>query len=234
MSQRRIVSHEDWIAARKELLAREKDFTRLRDELSDSIRDLPWERVERGYVFDGPDGRETLAALFDGKSQLIVYHFMFDPAWEEGCRICSFMADHFAPLVVHLGERDVTMLACSRAPLTKLDAFRRRMGWDFKWVSSAGNDFSRDFRVSFTEEQIDSGEIEYNYRKERGIPGTELPGMSVFARNSAGEVFHTYSTYARGLETFLGAYRFLDIVPGGRDEDDLTFTMEWIRHRDRY
>ncbi len=234
MSQRRIVSHEDWIAARKELLAREKDFTRLRDELSDSIRDLPWERVEKDYIFDGPDGRETLAELFDGRSQLIVYHFMFDPTWEEGCRICSFMADHFAPLVVHLGERDVTMLACSRAPFAKLEAFRRRMGWDFKWVSSAGNDFSRDFRVSFTEEQIDTGEVEYNYRKERGIPGTELPGMSVFARNSACEVFHTYSTYARGLETFLGAYRFLDIVPRGRDEDELAFTMEWIRHHDRY
>lgn len=234
MNRPRVVSHDDWIAARKELLAQEKEFTRLRDELSDSIRDLPWERIEKDYVFDGPDGPETLAELFDGKSQLIVYHFMFDPAWEEGCRICSFMADHFAPLVVHLGERNVTMLACSRAPLAKLEAFRRRMGWDFKWVSSAGNDFSRDFRVSFTEEQINAGEVEYNYRKASGIPGTELPGMSVFARNSAGEVCHTYSTYARGLETFLGAYRFLDIVPRGRDEDDLAFTMEWIRHRDRY
>ena len=234
MSQQVIVSHEDWIAARKKLLAQEKEFTRLRDELSDSIRDLPWERVENDYVFDGPNGRETLAELFDGKSQLVVYHFMFDPAWEDGCRICSFMADHFAPLVVHLGQRDVAMLACSRAPLAKLEAFRRRMGWDFKWVSSAGNDFNRDFRVSFTEEQIATGEVEYNYRKERGIPGTELPGMSVFARNGAGEVFHTYSTYARGLETFLGTYRFLDIVPRGRDEDELAFTMEWIRHRDRY
>lgn len=234
MNARRIVSHDDWISARKELLAQEKQFTRLRDQLSRSIRDLPWERIDKDYVFDGPKGRETLAELFDGRRQLVVYHFMFDPAWEEGCRICSFMADHLAPLVVHLGERDVTMLVCSRAPLAKLEAFRRRMGWDFKWVSSAGNDFSRDFRVSFTEEQIDTGEVEYNYRKERGIPGTELPGMSVFARNGAGEVFHTYSTYARGLETFLGAYRFLDIVPRGRDEDDLAFTMQWIRHRDRY
>ncbi len=234
MNARRIVSHDDWISARKELLAQEKQFTRLRDQLSRSIRDLPWERIDKDYVFDSPRGRETLAELFDGRRQLVVYHFMFDPAWEEGCRICSFMADHLAPLVVHLGERDVTMLVCSRAPLAKLEAFRRRMGWDFKWVSSAGNDFSRDFRVSFTEEQIDAGEVEYNYRKERGIPGTELPGMSVFARNGAGEVFHTYSTYARGLETFLGAYRFLDIVPRGRDEDDLAFTMQWIRHRDRY
>ncbi len=234
MNARRIVSHDDWISARKELLAQEKQFTRLRDQLSRSIRDLPWERIDKDYVFDGPRGRETLAELFDGRRQLVVYHFMFDPAWEEGCRICSFMADHLAPLVVHLGERDVTMLVCSRAPLAKLEAFRRRMGWDFKWVSSAGSDFSRDFRVSFTEEQIDAGEVEYNYRKERGIPGTELPGMSVFARNGAGEVFHTYSTYARGLETFLGAYRFLDIVPRGRDEDDLAFTMQWIRHRDRY
>ncbi len=234
MNARRIVSHDDWISARKELLAQEKQFTRLRDQLSRSIRDLPWERIDKDYVFDSPRGRETLAELFDGRRQLVVYHFMFDPAWEEGCRICSFMADHLAPLVVHLGERDVTMLVCSRAPLAKLEAFRRRMGWDFKWVSSAGNDFSRDFRVSFTEEQIDTGEVEYNYRKERGVPGTELPGMSVFARNGAGEVFHTYSTYARGLETFLGAYRFLDIVPRGRDEDDLAFTMQWIRHRDRY
>lgn len=234
MSRPRIVSHDDWIAARKELLAREKEFSRLRDRLSRSIRDLPWERVERDYVFDGPNGRETLAQLFDGKGQLIVYHFMFDPAWDEGCMICSFMADHFTPLVVHLRQRDVTMAAVSRAPIAKLEAFRQRMGWDFKWVSSADNDFSGDFRVSFTQEQIDNGQVEYNYRNEPGVPATELPGMSVFAKNDAGEVFHTYSTYARGLETFLGTYRFLDIVPKGRDEDDLAFTMAWIRHRDRY
>ncbi len=234
MNEPRIVSHDDWIAARKELLAQEKELTRQRDRLSRRIRDLPWERVEKDYVFDGPDGRETLAELFAGSGQLIVYHFMFDPGWDEGCMICSFMADHFAPLVVHLRQRDVTMVAVSRAPLTKLEAFRQRMGWDFRWVSSASNDFSRDFRVSFTQEQIDRGEVEYNYRRESGHPATELPGMSVFATNTAGEVFHTYSTYARGLETFLGTYRFLDVVPRGRDEDGLAFTMQWIRHRDRY
>jgi len=234
MSNRRIVSHEEWIAVRKDLLKREKEFTRQRDELSRRLRDMPWERVEKDYVFDGPDGRETLAELFDGKGQLIVYHFMFDPGWNEGCKICSFMADHIAPLVAHLRQRDVTMLAVSSAPLAKLEAFRQRMGWDFKWVSCAGNDFNRDFRVSFTQEQIERGEIDYNYRQQGDHPSTELPGMSVFARDAAGEVFHTYSTFARGLETFLGAYRFLDIVPRGRDEDGLAFTMEWIRHRDRY
>ena len=234
MSNRRIVSHEEWIAARKDLLEQEKEFTRQRDELSRHLRDMPWERVEKDYVFDGPDGRETLAELFDKKGQLIVYHFMFDPGWDEGCKICSFMADHFAPLVAHLRQRDVTMLAVSSAPLAKLNAFRQRMGWDFKWVSCAANDFNRDYRVTFTQEQIERGEIDYNYRQQGGHPSTELPGMSVFARDAAGEVFHTYSTFARGLETFLGAYRFLDIVPRGRDEDGLAFTMEWIRHRDRY
>ncbi len=234
MNEPRIVSHDDWIAARKELLAQEKELTRQRDRLSRRVRDLPWERVEKDYVFDGPGGRETLAEIFDGSGQLIVYHFMFDPGWDEGCMICSFMADHFAPLVVHLRQRDVTMVAVSRAPLAKLEAFRQRMGWDFKWVSSAGNDFSRDFRVSFTPEQVDRGEVEYNYRRESGNPATELPGMSVFATNTAGDIFHTYSTYARGLETFLGTYRFLDVVPRGRNEDGLAFTMQWIRHRDRY
>ena len=234
MTRNRIVPHAEWIAARKELLKREKAFTRQRDELSRRLREMPWHRVDRDYVFEGPGGRETLPQLFDGKSQLIVYHFMFDPGWDEGCRICSFMADHFAPLVVHLSQRDVTMLAVSSAPFATLEAFRQRMGWDFKWVSCAGNDFNRDYGVSFTQEQIDEGDVEYNYRRESAHPSTELPGMSVFCRDEAGDVFHTYSSYARGLESFLGTYRLLDIVPRGRDEDGLAFSMAWIRHRDRY
>ena len=233
VNKRCIVSRGEWVAARKDLLKQEKEFTRQRDELSRRLRSLPWERVEKDYVFDGPDGRETLAELFGGRSQLIVYHFMFDPGWDEGCKICAFMADHFAPLVAHLRQRDVTMLAVSSAPFAKLAAFRQRMGWDFKWVSCAGNDFNRDYRVSFTQEQVDQGAVEYNYRNERGHPSTELPGMSVFCRD-AGDVFHTYSSYARGLEAFLGTYRLLDIVPRGRDEDGLAFSMAWIRHRDRY
>ncbi|MGR3759452.1 DUF899 domain-containing protein [Roseobacteraceae bacterium NS-SX3] len=228
-----VLSHEDWISARKALLAKEKEFTRLRDELSKERQDLPWERVGKDYVFDGPNGEETLADLFDGRSQLIIYHFMYGPDWEEGCKSCSFIADHFDPAVVHLNHRDVTMVAVSRAPLAKLEAFRKRMGWSFKWVSSHGTDFNRDFHVSFSEEEKDSGDAEYNYKKQR-FPSTEAPGASVFYRDKSGDIYHTYSVYQRGLDMFITAYHWLDIVPKGRDESSLDYTMEWVRLHDAY
>ena len=229
---RNVVSPEQWLAARKAHLLKEKELTRLRDELSRERRQLPWVKVEKDYVFDGPRGRETLADLFDGRSQLVVYHFMFDPAWSQGCKSCSFLADHYNPAVVHLAHRDVTMVTVSKAPLEKLSAFQRRMGWTFKWASSFGNDFNRDFRVSFTEEELAGGLSVYNYDR-KPYPITELPGMSVFAKDDAGDVFHTYSTYARGLDGFLTAYHVLDIVPKGRDEAG-TPGMAWLRHHDRY
>lgn len=233
MPESKVVSHEKWVAARKVMLAREKEFTRLRDELSRERRELPWEKVDKSYVFDGPDGKETLSDLFDGRSQLIVYHFMYGPDWEAGCKSCSYLADHFNPAVVHLAHRNVTMIAISRAPLPVLEAFRKRMGWTFKWVSSFENDFNRDYGVSFTQDEIDAGDAYYNY-KSQGFPSTEAPGASVFYKNDDGEVFHTYSAYQRGLDMFIGTYHYLDIVPKGRDEDDLAFTMEWVRLHDEY
>lgn len=234
MQTRSVVSHEQWITARKELLREEKEFSKLRDRLSEEIRNLPWEKVEKDYSFDGPDGQESLADLFAGKSQLIVYHFMFDPDWEEGCKACSLMADQFDPLLVHLRDRDVTLVVVSRAPLAKLEAFKERMGWQFKWVSAQHTSFNWDYHVSFTADDADKGEIDYNYSKTTAFVGTELPGISVFFKNTAGEIFHTYSSFARGLDTFLGVYRLLDIVPKGRDEEGLTYGMEWLRHHDRY
>ena len=227
-----VVSREEWLAARLELLAREKALSRARDELSASRRALPWVRVETKYVFDGPKGKVALADLFEGRSQLIVYHFMFDPAWSQGCKSCSFLADHYDPLIVHLNHRDVSMATVSKAPLEKLLAFQRRMGWGFTWVSSFGNDFNRDFGVSFTREELESGRAVYNFNA-RPYPETELPGLSVFYRDGKGTVFHTYSTYARGLDILLGAYHLLDLVPKGRDEEE-TGGMRWVRHHDRY
>ena len=233
MTDHKVVRHEDWVAARQDLLAKEKAFTRMRDELSRQRREMPWEAVEKAYVFDGPDGEVTLAELFDGRSQLIVYHFMFGPDWEEGCKSCSYLADHFNPAIVHLNQRDVTMVAASRAPLEKLEAFKRRMGWTFPWVSSLGNDFNWDFQVSFKQEDLDSGQVTYNYA-QTSFPMTEAPGISVFRADDAGRIFHTYSSYARGLDMFIGTYHLLDIVPKGRDEDALPFTMAWIKLHDSY
>ncbi|HEX4274663.1 MAG TPA: thioredoxin family protein [Bryobacteraceae bacterium] len=224
----KVVSHEEWIAARKEHLIREKEFTRQRDELSRQRRELPWEKVEKPYVFDGPDGRETLGNLFDGKSQLIVYHFMLGPGWKEGCPSCSFLADHFDGTTVHLANRDVAFVVVSRAPLAEIETFNRRMGWRFKWVSSFGSDFNQDYHVSF----LNDG-AEYNYVL-RQFPSDEGPGLSVFHRDKHGNVFHTYSTYARGLDMFIGTYHFLDVVPKGRDEEGLKHGMAWVRHHDRY
>jgi predicted dithiol-disulfide oxidoreductase (DUF899 family) len=231
--EHRIVSQEEWIAARKELLKKEKEATRLRDELSAERRKLPWVRVEKNYVFDAPGGKVSLADLFGGRNQLVIYHFMFGPDWQEGCPSCSLVCDHFNGTLAHLAARDVTLVAVSRAPLAKLEAFKKRMGWRFQWVSSYGSDFNADFHVSFTEEEMARGQVNYNYTMEE-FPSAEAPGLSVFYRNAAGEVFHTYSTYARGLEVLMSTYRILDMVPKGRDEDDLGFTMEWVRYHDRY
>lgn len=233
MQPAKIVSREEWIDARKDLLAREKEFTKARDALSADRRTLPWVRVEKEYVFEGLDGRESLSDLFAGRGQLMIYHFMFGPDWEEGCPSCSYLADHFDGANWHLGHRDVTLVAASRAPLEKLNAYRERMGWRFKWVSSLGSDFNHDYHVSFDDADLANGEVYYNYRTT-GFPSSEAPGISVFARNESGEVFHTYSTYARGLDILIGAYNFLDLVPKGRDEADLSFTMEWLRRHDSY
>jgi predicted dithiol-disulfide oxidoreductase (DUF899 family) len=229
----RIVSSAEWIEARKQLLAEEKEFNRLRDRLSQRRRDLPWEAVKKEYAFDGPNGKRTLAELFDGRSQLIVYHFMFAPDWEEGCKSCSFWADNFNGIGSHLNHRDVTFLAISRAPLQKLQGYAKRMGWTFPWYSSAGSDFNFDYQVSFTPQQLAAGEATYNYAPLQHNM-SDLVGISVFAKNEAGEVFHTYSTYARGVDMLNGAYHYLDLVPKGRDEGGLKFGMEWLRRHDQY
>jgi predicted dithiol-disulfide oxidoreductase (DUF899 family) len=229
----KVASPAQWLAARKELLRKEKEFTRLRDEVSRQRRELPWEPVEKKYVFDAPGGRETLADLFDGRSQLIVYHFMLGPDWVEGCQSCSLLADHFDGSVPHLNARDVTLVVVSRAPLAQIEAFKKRMGWNFKWVSSYGTDFNYDYHVTFTKEEKAKGEVNYNYVMQN-FPQDEAPGASVFYANEAGEVFHTYSTYGRGLDILVGAYNFLDMVSKGRDEEGLAFSMSWVRHHDKY
>ncbi len=233
MANRPVVSHEEWIAARKQLLAKEKEFSRLRDELSAQRRELPWEKVEKDYWFEGEQGQENLADLFDGRSQLIIYHFMFDPDWEEGCKSCSFLADHYNLSIIHLNHRDVSMVTVSRAPLNKLMAFKKRMGWHFKWVSSLNSDFNWDYQVSFKPEDVAQRQVFYNYQLQP-FPVAEGPGISVFYKDPSGELFHTYSSYARGLDMFIGAYHLLDIVPKGRDEAEFSYGMEWLRHKDRY
>jgi predicted dithiol-disulfide oxidoreductase (DUF899 family) len=231
MATHETVSKNEWLEARKELLAEEKKFTRLRDQLSARRRALPWLRVDKEYVFEGPKGRETLAELFAGRSQLVVYHFMFAPEWEEGCRACSFWADNFNGIIPHLEQRDVTFVAISRAPLSKLRAFAQRLGWTFKWVSSGGSDFNFDFHVSFKPEEVARGEATYNYAayQERS-PDKE--GISVFKKDESGAIFHTYGCYARGIDMMNTAYHYLDLVPKGRDEGD--GPMSWVKHRDRY
>jgi len=229
----RIVSRDEWLAARKQHLSREKELTRLRDRLSAERRELPWVKVDKRYVFDGPDGRQTLADLFAGRSQLVVYHFMFGPGWAEGCPSCSWAADGFDANLVHLNARDVSFVAVSRAPLAQIQAFQKRMGWRFPWVSSHGTDFNRDYHVSFTPEEMAKGDAYYNFGNN-GFPSEEAPGVSAFYKDESGEVFHTYSTYARGGEPMLAAYFFLDLVPKGRDEAGLPWPMAWVRHHDRY
>ena len=228
-----VVSHDQWLAARKQFLIKEKEFTRLRDELSRERRALPRERVEKQYVFDAPGGKVTLADLFDGRSQLIVYHFMFGPGWAEGCPSCSFLGDHFDGSLVHLAARDISFVAVSRAPIEQIEAFKKRMGWKFDWVSSYGTDFNFDYHVSFTKDEVARGKMQYNYTEQQ-FPSEEGPGTSVFQKDAAGKIFHTYSSYGRGLDIFLGAYNWIDITPRGRDEESLPHTMAWVRHHDRY
>ena len=228
-----VVSREEWLVARQELLHIEKALTQQRDKLSQQRRELPWVKVEKNYVFETTKGQESLADLFEGRSQLLVYHFMFGPDWEEGCPSCSFVADHFDGIDIHLNHRDVTLLAVSRAPLNKVQTYQARMGWNFTWASSSANNFNHDFHVSFTPEEMNTGEALYNYQKSRQ-PSEELPGASVFYRDESGTLYHTYSTYSRGLDILIGAYHFLDLVPKGRDEDNLSWPMEWVRHHDKY
>ncbi len=229
----KVVSPAEWLKARRELLTREKEFTRLRDELSQRRRDMPWEKVEKSYVFEGARGKESLVDLFEGRSQLIIYHFMFGPDWKEGCPSCSFLADSFDGSPIHLAQRDVTFVVVSRASLAQIEAFKKRMGWHFKWVSSGGTDFNFDYQVSASKEEPASGKVYYNYEFTE-FPSDERPGASVFYKDEQGKVFHTYSTYGRGLDILLNAYNFLDMTPRGRHEEGLPHGMAWVRHHDRY
>jgi predicted dithiol-disulfide oxidoreductase (DUF899 family) len=233
MDNHKVVSREEWLSARKAHLAQEKEFTRLRDQLSRQRRELPWVKVEKTYVFDGPQGKETLSDLFEGRSQLLVYHFMFHPSWDVACKSCSFWADNYNGAVVHLNHRDVTLVAVAKATLEQINAFKKRMGWSFTWVSSFGNDFNRDYQVSFTPEEMAKGEVYYNYRMGK-FGREEAPGISVFYKDRQGDVFHTYSCYSRGLDMVNGAYHLLDLAPKGRDEAGLSYPQEWVRHHDRY
>ena len=227
-----VVSPEKWLAARREFLREEKEFTRQRERLAARRRELPWVKVDKAYTFESPSGRVSLADLFEGRSQLVVYHFMFGPGWEEGCKSCSYVSDHLAPAVVHLQARDVAFAAISHAPLAEFTPFKQRMGWGFNWVSSHGSDFNRDYHVSFTPEEMARGKVDYNYRLME-FPMEEAPGLSVFAKDRHGNVYHTYSTYSRGLDQLIGTYTVLDLVPKGRDEDSEA-TMNWVRYHDCY
>ena len=243
MTTHQVVSNDEWVEARKRLLAKEKEFTRMRDALSAERRALPWVRIDKVYTFDGPNGRETLAQLFGDRSQLAVYHLMFAPEWETACKSCSFWADSFNGVTAHLRARDVAFAAISRAPLAKLQAFARRLGWTFKWVSSGDGDFNYDFGVSFRPDQFARGEATYNFDKlssfrSRGrvlnMTPSDMPGISVFAKDESGAVFHTYSAYGRGIDMMNTAYQYLDLVPRGRDEAGQAHTMAWVKLRDLY
>ena len=228
-----VVSRDDWLVQRRALLEREKALTHQRDQIARERRALPWVRVDKAYTFDTPAGRRTLAELFDGRRQLMVQHFMLAPGWEQGCKSCSFMADHLVGAQVHLEQRDLTVLLVSRAPLAEIERFRQRMGWQFKWASASGNDFNTDFAVSFPPESRVDGEVYYNYRMT-GFPQEEAPGISFFCKDDAGEVFHTYSTFGRGVEAMMMTYDMLDMAPQGRGEDGDDYGMQWVRHHDRY
>lgn len=227
-----VVSKDQWLAERRKLLARERELTHLRDQIARERRALPWAVVDKDYVFDTADGKRALADLFDGRRQLLVQHFMLGPGWEQGCPTCSYMADHVDGMNIHLAHRDITYVAVSRAPLAEIAGFQRRMGWKFKWVSSFGTDFNFDFHVSFTPEEKKKNEVDYNYAKQR-FESEELPGISVFVKDDAGRVFHTYSAYRRGVEAMMGTYSLVDLTPKGRDEED-GGPMHWVRHHDRY
>jgi predicted dithiol-disulfide oxidoreductase (DUF899 family) len=229
----KIASPAEWLAARKELLAKEKELTHLRDSLAAQRREMPWLRIEKDYTFDTPKGKQSLSELFDGHSQLIVYHFMLGPESEAGCPSCSLLADSLNPLRVHVEQRDVNLILISRAPLAKIETFQKRMGWTLPWASSYATDFNFDFGVSFDEDKISTGEKNYNYGSMSFTTG-EAPGLSVFAKNADGSIFHSYSTYARGLDPLVGVYQLLDLTPKGRNEDGLPWPMAWVRHHDRY
>ena len=233
MQQHRIVSRDEWIAARKALMTSEKELTRAREAVSRQRRELPWVKVDKDYVFDGPDGKVTLGDLFKGRPQLVVQHVMFAPEWDAACKSCSFWVDGFERMVPHLAARDTTMVAISRAPLAKLEAFKKRMGWTFDWVSSGANDFNYDYAVTFSPEQLKSGATLYNYGTTP-FGSEEAPGVSVFYRNQDGAIFHTYSTYSRGLDMMNAAYHYLDLTPLGRHEEGLPYPMDWVRLRDQY
>ena len=232
ISGHRVVSREEWLKERIALLAEEKELTRRRDALAGKVRDLPWVHVDKPYTFDAPSGKRSLADLFGKRSQLIVYHFMFDPTWSQGCKSCSFIADHYNGIVVHLAHRDISFVTVSRAPLEKIEPFRARMGWTFPGVSGANNDFGRDFGVSFSDQELADANTVYNFNR-KPYPIRELPGLSVFYKDDRGDIYHTYSAYARGLDQFLTAYAYMDVTPKGRDEAQ-TPGMGWLRHHDRY
>jgi predicted dithiol-disulfide oxidoreductase (DUF899 family) len=231
--QPNIVTQEAWLAARRQLLAAEKELTRMHDRINAQRRALPWVRLDKTYVFDAPEGKVTLADLFDGRSQLVVKHFMFGPDWDEGCVGCSFGADHVAGALVHLEHHDVSFVSVSRAPLPKIEAFRKRMDWGFRWVSSYGNDFNADFHVSFTADDRAKGKVFYNFALQ-DFQSEEMPGMSVFCKDADGNIFHTYSQYARGGEAALSTYAILDITPNGRNETINGNLTDWVRHHDKY
>jgi predicted dithiol-disulfide oxidoreductase (DUF899 family) len=233
MKNNRIVSQQEWLEARTQFLKKEKEFIRLRDELSAERRQLPWLKVDKSYVFDGPKGRQTLADLFDGRSQLMTYHFMFGPDWKEGCASCSFLSDHIDGAQVHLQHRDVKLMAVSHAPFAQIAPFKKRMGWQFDWVSSFDSDFNYDYQASHTPEAISTNTAYYNYASLE-FPMSETHGISVFYKDDSGQIFHTYSSYARGCDMLVGAYNYLDLAPKGRDENALEFPMAWVRHHDRY
>ena len=234
MESPKIVSQEDWLKARRELLKKEKDLSKARDELTSERQKLPWVKIEKDYFFDGPKGKVGLGEIFEGKSQLIVYHFMFEEDWDEGCKSCSFLADHYEPAIIHLANRDVSMITISKAPYEKIEAFKKRMNWKFNWLSSQNSNFNRDFHVSFTDDEMKNGKGFYNFEEGQVFITKEAPGISVFVKDNDGKIYHTYSAYARGLENFITAYHLLDIVPKGRDEDSFSYGMEWLRHKDRY
>ena len=228
-----IVNDEQWLAARQQLLEEEKALQRSRDAVAKKRRELPWRKIDQDYRFEGENGTVTLADLFGAKSQLFIHHFMYHPDWDEGCKSCSFWADQYDAVIPHLAARDVALACISRGPLEKLLAYRDRMGWSFPWYSSAGSSFNYDFNVSFTPEQVAAKDGIYNYRQVTWL-AEELPGFSTFIKDGEGNVFHTYSTYSRGLDPLNATYQVLDLVAKGRDEDDLEFTMGWLKRHDEY
>ena len=239
MATHKVVKHDEWLAARKKHLVKEKEFTRLRDQLSRERRELPWELVEKDYVFEGERGKQSLSDLFEGRGQLVIYHAMFNPetagpstSWtrDAACFVCSFWMDNFNGITVHLNHRDITMAAVSRASFAAIAAYKKRMGWSFPWYSSAGNDFNFDYHVSFTEAGLKAGKVDYNYHMEES--SSEAPGISVFLKDDDGRIFHPYSAYARGLDMLNVAYHYMDLVPKGRDEGDSP--VAWLRRRDEY